>query len=88
MNSVLRFLAKRVLPFIAQNAVLDIDTVEKSDGIYLRVRVEVFSFTIVDYTQKISDLPPGSEIKPIDIYLSNAREKAVRETKIFTLTKN
>ena len=51
---ILKFLAKRVLPVVAGNLVLDIDTIKKEKGQelpagnYFRIRVEVFGRVIID----------------------------------------
>ena len=49
-----KWLAKKLLPTVAANIDLDIDTVQKSNGVYLRVRVEAFGFTLVDRLIKVS----------------------------------
>lgn len=72
---MIKFIVRRVLPWIAANLDLDIDTVEKSDGFYFRVRVEILGYTIVDHAVKFSsqqtkDIKAGEVLTldgPLDI---------------------
>lgn len=56
MNRLFNLFAKLgpVLAAIGRNATLDIDTVERTDGFYLRVRVEVFGYKLIDERVRIS----------------------------------
>lgn len=76
MNSIIRFLARRVLPFIASNSDLDIDTVKKEDGVFLRVRVETLGFTIIDQLVRISQ---DIEADPVDVFISKSNKKALED---------
>ena len=64
-----KFFTKKALPFITANLDLDVDTVEKSDGKYLRIRVEVLDIKLLDRFVKIS------EDEPIDIFETNRAMK-------------
>jgi hypothetical protein len=62
MGKIIQFLIKQstallssIIPFLAANTSVDIDTVNKSDGKYLRVRVEIKHFKIVDEYIKIGE---------------------------------
>lgn len=57
-KGILKFLTKRILPFLAANLDLDVDTVQRADGKFLRVRVEAFNFTLLDKEIPLSDSDP------------------------------
>ena len=76
---MIKFIAKRVLPFIASNLDLDIDTVVKSDGTYIRIRVEAFGFVLLDRLVKTSQERP---VKKLSI------DQLIDITDIKTATKN
>lgn len=63
-----KWIIKIALPTIAANIDLDIDTVLKKDGKYLRIRVEVWGFTLIDEFIKVVDEQPSE--KPIDVFKS------------------
>lgn len=65
-----KWIAKRALPIIAANLVVDVDTIQKKDGAYLRVRVEAFNFKLLDRKYKVSESPE----QPIDIFESGAKQ--------------
>lgn len=66
-------LLSSIIPFIAANTSVDIDTVQKADGKYLRVRVEIKHFKIVDEYIKVG------EANAVDWYKSPEYEQAVKE---------
>ena len=70
------FLAKKALPVIAANIDIDIDTVVKAEGVFYRIRVEAFGFTLSDRLVKVSDKAPVDS--PIDVFHSE-RAKSLPE---------
>lgn len=70
---MLKFLAKKVLPVIASNLEFDVDTVQKSTGTFLRVRIECFNFKLLDA------LVPLSESEPVDVYELAATNPALEK---------
>lgn len=60
-KSVAKLFAKQLIPWIIANLTLDVDTVVKKDGTYLRIRVEALNFKLVDEDIKISSDHPNSK---------------------------
>lgn len=50
-----KFLLKRLLPYLASQVNVDIDTISENGSRWLRVRVEVFDFSVLDEKVKVSD---------------------------------
>lgn len=60
-----RWIAKKALPVIAANIELDIDTVKKETGTFLRVRVEAMGFKLIDRLIKIgADVDGAIDVNP------------------------
>lgn len=78
ISRIVAFLTSKINPLaivqvIVANLELDIDTVKKSDGKYLRVRVEAWGITIADQLIKLT------ETGEIDYRDSPEHRKAVKE---------
>jgi hypothetical protein len=80
-----KLFAKIGLSVIIKNISLDIETVEKSDGYYLRVLIEVFNYKLLDEYVKLAgkkveeqDGKPVLRLhKPISAYRSNDKKKVL-----------
>lgn len=64
-----KWIAKRVVPIIAANLDVDIDTVSRDEGIFLHVHVTAFGLVLVNRYIKVADPAATIVDRPVDIHI-------------------